>query len=291
MFRIRFPLMEEAPVEGGASGGAPATPTATPAATPANPAAPASALAGGAPPETPAVTPTVGDEWLAEKYRVKKEDGTLDLDASARKVEAARSELEKKLGSGGAAPKTPEEYAVTVPDTLKDKINLEEDAFYKETRGTLHGLGLSQKQFEGVMEQYWKIAPALVGAGNEMTSEKCTADLNALWTDPSARTANFKHAMAATTTISNVAGVKMEDLDAAGLTNNPTFIRLMAAIGPEFSEDKTEAGSGTVLASEGSIKELMMSDAYKNDKDPKHAETVAKVRAYHNRQHGAHPVV
>jgi hypothetical protein len=240
----------------------------------------------------PAATGTAPPDWIPEKYRVTAADGSLDLEASSRKVEAARSELEKKLGSGGAAPKTPEEYTTTVPDAFKDTINLDEDANFKEVRNSLHGLGLTQKQFDGVMNEYWKIAPALVGAGGQLSAESCTAELGKVWSDPAQNKANFRHALVASNKIGSLAGVSMNDIESSGLANNPVFIRMMAAIGPEFGEDANVAGNGAaVLPTEGGVKELMATDAYKDEKHPKHAETVARVRAFFNRQHGNTPVV
>jgi hypothetical protein len=293
-FWRRYAPMDAAGDDGANSGGGDATASATAADGAAAGSADAaatgtSALAANA---DPAATGTPTTDWIPEKYRVTSEDGALDLEASARKVEAARSELEKKLGSGGAAPKTPEEYTATVPDAFKDSINLEEDANFKEVRNSLHGLGLTQKQFDGVMNEYWKIAPALVGAGGQLSAESCTAELGKVWTDPQQNKANFRHALVASNKIGGLAGVSMDDIESSGLANNPVFIRMMAAIGPEFGEDANVAGGGTaVLPTEGGVKELMASDAYKDEKHPKHAETVAKVRAFYNRQHGNTPVV
>jgi hypothetical protein len=288
MFRKHYPLMEEVTTEAPA-GGAPAAAPAEPVA-PAPSAAPSAltTAADPAPPADPAADPSA---WVPEKYRVAKEDGSLDLEASARKVEAARSELEKRLGTGGAAPKTPEEYTVTVPDSMKDMVNLDEDAGFKEVRNSLHGLGLTQKQFDGVMGEYWKIAPALVGASSQLSAEACTAELGKLWTDPTTSKANFKHALNAATRVGSIAGVSMDEIESSGLANNPAFIRMMAALGPEFSEDTAQAGGGGVLQTESGVQELMRSEAYTNEKHPKHAETVAKVRTFFNRQHGNTPVV
>lgn len=51
-------------------------------------------------------------DWMPEKYRTNKEDGSLDLEASSRKVAEAYKHLETRMGSGDAPPKSADEYAV-----------------------------------------------------------------------------------------------------------------------------------------------------------------------------------
>ena len=52
------------------------------------------------------------NDWIPEKYRTNKEDGSLDLEASSRKVAEAYKHLETRMGSGDAPPKSADEYAV-----------------------------------------------------------------------------------------------------------------------------------------------------------------------------------
>jgi len=269
----------------GAGGGEPSGPVAGVGAEPAAGAASGSALG------VAAAQPAAFD-WLPEKYRVAGADGVVDLDASARKLADAHGSLEKRLGAGDTPPKTAQDYVITVPDSLKEQVaEIEGDPFLKETRDSLHALGLTQKQFDGVMGQYWKIAPALALAGKQLDGEACTAELNKVWTDPATSKANFRHALVAATRVGGIAGVPMAEIESSGLANNPTFIRMMAAIGPEMGEDAAVAGEGSVLQSEQGVKALMTSDAYRDSKHPQHAETVAKVRSYYNRVAGSNPVV
>ena len=78
-------------------GGDPSTPAA-----PAAPAPTGSVLDSG----------NTGNDYIPEKYRTNKEDGTLDLEASSRKVAEAYKQLETRFGSGDVPPKTADEYAV-----------------------------------------------------------------------------------------------------------------------------------------------------------------------------------
>ena len=51
---------------------------------------------------------------IPEKYQVKKEDGSIDIEASSLKLAEAYGHLEKRLGSGDAPPKTAEELLATL---------------------------------------------------------------------------------------------------------------------------------------------------------------------------------
>lgn len=83
---------------------------------------------GGATP--PAATPPAStvlntgatNDWLPEKYRTNKEDGSLDLEASSRKVADAYRSLETRLGSGDVAPKTVDEYNVKLEGDRKSVV-------------------------------------------------------------------------------------------------------------------------------------------------------------------------
>lgn len=244
-----------------------------------------SALAAGA------ATGTTPD-FIPEKYRVTKDDGSLDVDASARKLADGYGELSKRFGSGDAAPKTAAEYAVVVPDALKEAVgDIGTDPMFTQFRDDMHGLGLSQKQFDGVMSRYFELAPKLAGGAAQLSTDTAVAALRETWKDEGEFKKQIGLSYQAADTIAKAAGMTYEDIDKAGLGNNPTFIKLMAAIGPEFSEGApVEGAGGSTFTSEQAIKELMMSDANTNTKHPQHAVTRAKIDAYYARKHGNTPV-
>jgi hypothetical protein len=295
--------MDEAGGDGGASGGGGGGGVAAPAggaggagsdaaASAGGAAASGSALAaGGGTPAEPAATGANFD-WLPEKYRVAGADGAIDVAASAQKLAGGYGELSKRFGDGGAAPKAPEEYAVAVPDTLKDAMgDLNNDDMFKQFRSDMHGLGLSQKQFDGVMSRYFELVPQLVAGGVAFNTEMATADLRKAWADDSTYTKNVQLAYRAGDSIAKAAGMSFDDLEKAGLANNPTFIKLMAAIGPEFGEDvPVSGGASTGFASEGDIQKLLISEANTNPKHPDHKATRAKVDAYYARKYGNAPI-
>lgn len=239
-----------------------------------------------------AATGTTPD-FIPEKYRVTKEDGSLDIDASSRKLADGYGELAKRFGSGDAAPKTAGEYAVVVPDALKEAVgDINTDPMFTQFRDDMHGLGLSQKQFDGVMSRYFELAPKLAGGAAQLSTDSAVADLRQKWPDEGEFKKQIGLSYQAADTIAKAAGMTYEDIDKAGLGNNPTFIKLMAAIGPEFSEGAPiNNATGSTFASEDSIKELMMSEANTNLKHPQHKATRAKIDAFYARKYGTATVV
>jgi hypothetical protein len=146
---------------------APAPAPSAPAPAPAAPApAPASVLGSGAAnapapsssaapaPSAPAPAPADPLAWAPEKYRVMGSDGkSLDVEGTARKIAEAHGHLERRLGSGDAPPASVDGYKLNVPETLAGKVNTEDLAKapdFIEFQKNMHGLGLSQKQLDGV---------------------------------------------------------------------------------------------------------------------------------------------
>ncbi|WP_186206898.1 hypothetical protein [Burkholderia gladioli] len=231
-------------------------------------------------------------DWLPEKYRVNAADGALDLSASAQKLAGGYGELAKRMGDGGAPPATAAEYTVTVPDALKEKVgDLSKDELFTKFRDDMHGLGLSQKQFDGIMGRYLEMVPALVAGGQQYSAESATADLKKVWADDSSFQKNVGLAYRAGNAVASAAGMSFDDLEKAGLANNPTFIRLMASLGPEFAEDAPPGGASSAgLMTEDDVKKLMISEANTNTKHPDHKATRARIDAYYNRKYGNTPV-
>lgn len=231
-------------------------------------------------------------DFIPEKYRVTKDDGTVDVDASARKLADAHTTLTKKMVDNGAPPATAAEYQVAVPDTLKEAFpDLSADKGFTDFRDQMHGLGLTQKQFDGVMAKYFEVVPSLVSGGAQVNAEEVTATLKQAWPTEKAFKDNVALSYRAADAIAKAAGLNYDDVEKAGLGNNATFIKLMAAIGPEFSEATQINGESTSsMSNEAQIKELMMSEANTNPKHPQHAWTRAKVDAYYARKYGNTPI-
>ncbi|MBY4657936.1 hypothetical protein [Burkholderia dolosa] len=231
-------------------------------------------------------------DWIPEKYRVTAADGSIDLSASAQKLAGGYGELSKRMGDGGAPPASAAEYQVTVPEQFKEVVgDLNNDKLFTKFRDDMHALGLSQKQFDGIMSKYFEVVPGLAAGAQQYNAEAATADLRKDWADDATFQKNVGLAFRASNAVAKAANMSFDDLEKAGLANNPTFIKIMAALGPEFSED-TPAGSGNGggFMSEDEVKKLLISEANTNPKHPDHKATRARIDAFYNRKYGNTPI-
>lgn len=257
---------DDAGAGGGGDSGAAAAAAAAPAAAPAADGQP-SALSGAAAPEW-------SFDSIPEKLRVMDGEGKPDLQATIRKMDEQRAALEKRMGSGDIRPKTPDEYKLPDSDTFKN-LQLDADAtaaFRKEA----HDMGLSQSQYEGIMNKWATLAPELVQAGQKESAESTISTLKGVWTDESAFKANMHGAHRAAATLAQKAGLDMAEVDAA-IGNNPAAIRLLAALAPELGEDSTPASAngGTGAGATTFDQYMTQGDnwaAYTNKDHIRHAE-------------------
>lgn len=277
---MRYVLMDAAG-EGGDPGGGAGGDGAGAGEGGAGAADPASLLAGGA-----AGAPTT--DFMPEKYRVMKDDGTMDLDASSRKLAEAYASAEKRIGGGDIPPKSADEYTVTVPDALKDAFDPKTDEGFKAFSGKMHELGLTQKQMDGVMAQYFDLAPKLVAGASMLDANTAKTQLEQVWAPHGGFDHQIRNAYQGAAVLAQKAGLSIDDIMApTGLGNNVQFLRLMAAIAPEFAEDKSPGGTSMGGATtEDKVNEMMMSDAYKNPKHPEHEKVSATVRGFFERKYG-----
>jgi hypothetical protein len=223
-------------------------------------------------------------DFIPEKLRVMKEDGTLDLDASSRKMADAYGSLEKRFGSGDAPPKDASEYKVTVPDALKDAFDPATDEGMKGFLSGAHAAGLNQAQVDFVMGKYFEMAPALAAGAQQFDANTATAELKKTWATDADFNRNVKNAFVGANAAAQKAGIDVNEVMNGPLGNNPQFLRLMAALGPEFSEDPGAGSAG--VSSQEDVTALMASEAYSNPRHIDHAKTSEKVRKYFERKHG-----
>lgn len=264
-------------------------PAEAPAPAPAAPApAPASALAAGvnaapAPAAAPAVEP-----GIPEKFVVKTADGQVDHAATALKL--ARDgylPLEKRLGSGDVPPKTAQEYAVNVPQALAEKIKAEDlvkAPDFQEFMGKMHGLGLSQKQMDGVTAELLQRGVSMREQNAVMDEAECVAALKQQdgWKTDTEYRANIRNAFRAAETYGDVNAI-LKDYG-----NDPRIVSLLAKVGAELNED-TQASPEAQAQIMETADTLMSSKAYLDPNDPQHRATVEKVSALMAR-HGSKPV-
>lgn len=200
---------------------------------------------GGATP--PAATPPAGsvlntgatNDWIPEKYRTNKEDGSLDLEASSRKVAEAYKHLETRMGSGDAPPKDAGEYSVKLEGV--EGFNWDEFKADESTQSFLkgaHAKGMTNAQVEYVIGEYMKAAPGLISGGAQLSNEDCTAALKGVWADDQAMQSGVRQSYRAAEAFASPEG-KPGNFQAlmAKYGNDPDFIAFTANIGKELAED------------------------------------------------------
>lgn len=217
---------------------------------------------------------------IPEKYQVKKEDGSLDIEASSLKLAEAYGHLEKRLGSGDAPPKTAEDYQIAVPDTLKDVWNPKEDPLLGEFLKNAHAAGMNQKQVDLAMQTYLDVVPKLLEGSKTLSSEECTAELQKAWSTPEQYKAEVRKAYQA--------AIAYGDADAEAILkdygNDPRVIRMLARVGAEMGEDKSITPPGGGSATGQAVESLMTSEAYNNPRHPEHATVSRQVADHFARQ-------
>lgn len=213
-------------------------------------------------------------ESVAEKYHVKNEDGSFNLDKTLEKVETARAALEKRMGSGDVRPKDYSEYkAPELPPELEG-VTLDTETFAKEA----HELGLTQKQYDAVMKRYYGELPKLVGDQVKANASEVISELSSLWGDTAE--AQFSQAKRAAVGIAESMGLTYKDINDA-IGNNPMAIRILAAVGKEMSEDKTPGSANGAIPAGFDISAALASPAYMDAKHPDHKKVSAQVSAYY----------
>ncbi|MDR1163398.1 MAG: hypothetical protein LBM17_06145, partial [Candidatus Accumulibacter sp.] len=120
-------------------------------------------------------------DYIPEKYRVTKSDGSLDVEASARKVSEACRHLEQRLGTHEAPPKSAEDYAPRIENAGFDWDEMKADPKMQGFLKGAHAKGMSNDQLSYVLGEYVKYAPELVRGAGEIDAEAARADLKKSW--------------------------------------------------------------------------------------------------------------
>jgi hypothetical protein len=237
--------------DGGATPPPPPAGGATPPPPPQGTALGAGATPPGAPPAPPppsAPDPVFG--VIPEKFRVKNDDGTPNLEASWLKVEEHRANLERRMGAGEAPPKAAADYKLDLPEKIAEALGadgqkqLAESEPFKAFTERLHGLGLSQKQYASVVAEMIERGMALRQGTAGLDAKDCTAELQKDWSDQAVYDKNVQAAYAASKTFGDV------DKLMAKYGNDPDFIRFAAKVGAELHPD-TSASAGASAAGQG----------------------------------------
>lgn len=244
--------------------------------------------AGGAGGGAGAGQPVPLNELIPEKFRVMGADGKLDLEASTRKVEEARSHLEKRLGAGEAPPKEAKDYKVNLGEAYKGALDVEAlaaDPQFQAFADKLHKANFTQAQFDVAMSEMIETATALgVKFSGRISPEQCMAKLKERGWDTDAKLNEGISASVRGLTAAIGAEKAKALMNRHG--NDPDFIEAWAAIGRETREDKPANGTGQPPAGiDDQITALRASEAYTNPKHPGHQKALADMTALYQKKH------
>lgn len=241
---------------------------------------------------------TAAPDYIPEKFRVSKEDGTLDLEASARKLAGSYSELERSRPVG-QVPKTPEEYKIEAPKDADGKpvegLLFDEfiaDPMFKEFSAAAHAKSMTNEQLQFVTDHYLTtIAPALAEGMAKVSAAEARTELGKVWGDDQSMTQNLTLANRA------VRGFAVEGDVPGGLDrlmgrygNDPDFLAFAAAVGKEMQEDTAVGGGGEGGADwDGQVSALRQNPAYTDANHPDHTKVVQQMNALYERRYGKRP--
>lgn len=187
----------------------------------------------------------------------------------------AYGNLERRVGGGEAPPATPEDYAPTLPQGMSIDTLKADPLFAGFLKGA-HAKGLNNAQVSYVLEAYQQ-RMALAAS-----PEAGEAELRKDWITDDQMQRGLADSYRAVKAFAG-GDEQMAKLEAK-FGSDPDFVRLMARIGRELHEDTTVQGALSD-AEQMSLESLMASPAYHNAKDPKHAETVARVQAMYRKRY------
>jgi hypothetical protein len=211
-------------------------------------------------------------ERIPEKYRVTKEDGSIDLEASADKLLGGYGSLEQRLGTGELPPKDADGYDPK-PEGF-DMEALKKDPDYQSFLKGAHAKGLTNAQVEFVLSQYG--ASAAMTATPPMSAAEFQAEMTANhWKEPGEYEKQMGLGMRAIRAY--MPDITAEEI--ASLPNHPIVAKILAKVGAETAEDK--GVSKTVISDgdfEAQMAAIQKSDAYNDANHPEHRAAVDKLQ-------------
>lgn len=221
--------------------------------------------------------------YIPEKFHVKKDDGSLDIEASARKLSDSYTNLERQRGNVEAPPATADQYTVNAPDQFKEVFQ-SDDPVLKGFLAKAHESGMSQKQVDAALGQFFEFIPQLQQGNAAVSAEEATTALRAVWKDEAEFKSNISGAFKAVSAYADPADVN-ELVQKYG--NDPKFIKLLANVSREMKEDRpVNAGTGTTQSEDDAVTEMMNSEAYKNPRHADHAKVSQQIKSHFEKKFG-----
>lgn len=211
-------------------------------------------------------------ERIPEKYRVAKEDGSVDIEASAAKLLDGHEALQKRFGAGDAPPKAPEDYAPTTERF--DLAALKADPEYQSFLKGAHAKGITNDQLSFVLDTF---ADRVEKLGNgQMSTAEFQAEMQANhWKGAGEYEANMALGLKAIRAFAP--DITAEEI--ASIPNNPVVAKLLAAVGKEVGEDRQIQHAAGISAADfdSQVAALQASEAYNNANHPEHKKALAQM--------------
>lgn len=238
------------------------------------------------PPAAPDATDPLA--WLPEKFRTNAaEGGSLDIEASARKLAESYAHLEKRNGSGELAPADVNGYKLTLEGMNIDEMKKYPD--FNEFLNKAHASGVNNSQLNLMVGEIINQAQLnkAEAEGSRMTGQQAEAALRQEWTTPDQYNQNMAAAVAAVRAVIPQ-GEQQSFFNDYG--TDPRVLKLLAKFGAEVGEDRM-ALFGQPQVTEQDVDSLMKNPAYRDDKHPDHKAVRAKVSQYFQATAGSQRVV
>lgn len=223
-------------------------------------------------------------EDIPEKYHVKNEAGELDIEQSARKVAKAYREAEKRIGSMGARPESPDKYDLKALGENIDAEALKEAPGIKQFLSKAHGKGYTNEQAMLAIQEFVHYGQELVKASDAMTDANGLAAMRTFWQDDAELRTNLANGLKVVEAFATKAGIEPDavhapfkatidgkDVTFPPLANHPLFAKIMAAIGPEVGEARP-VNAVQQMPAQTFAEQLATLKAHPAYNDPRHAE-------------------
>lgn len=223
-----------------------------------------------------------------EKYTVKNEDGTVNIDASTRKLLDGYTHLSKKMGeTGGVVPDTADGYKIDfnpadlgLPESLTPEL-VKKDPDFKQFTEVAHKAGFTNEQINLVAGQYLNIVQSLLDRRDENDEAAGREALMETWKTQAEFDTGIQNAKRAFNHFASDQDKALIDT----IGNNPLVIRVLANIGATMRED-SPARNAQPMESRETISALMKSEAYTDTNHPDHERVYNQVSEYYRKAYG-----
>ena len=222
------------------------------------------------------------------KFLVKNEDGTVNTEASNRKLLDAYNHLSKKMGeTGGVVPDSADDYKIDfdaqsmgLPEGITPDL-VKKDADFTEFTKAAHEAGFTNEQINLVAKSYLNVVQSVLDRRDENDIAACNKALSETYTTPGEKDIAIRNAQRA---FAKFAPEQYRgNIDDIG--NNPIVIGILANVGALLSED-SPANNRQPSESRETITALMKSDAYMDPKHPDHDRVYRQVSEYYRQAYG-----